>query len=234
MVILWQDYCGKRQFEKILLKYGWEKVSYWEQTQVMSPSSASTSVASTRRSIFLPERAASSWRVTRQSPLQRTLTFLDVLHKFLERKAELDARGEKLAQQRLFEADADVEVKHWEKRNSDIAIYEINQEFESQRSQPQQANQWADQAQREKISLCREVEKKNRLFRENRAKNCQQIEKLRRICCEETNRARQARIDELSMHQERNPTTVSQLLTQIQDLQNKVNFLSDAIDFFRS
>ena len=39
---------------------------------------------------------------------------------------------EKLAQQRLFEAEADVEVKHREDRNSDIALFEINQEFESQ------------------------------------------------------------------------------------------------------
>ena len=31
------------------------------------------------------------------------------------------------------------------------------------------------------------------------------------------------RIDELSMQQERNPSTVSQPLTQIQDLQDKVN-----------
>ena len=30
MVILWQDRYGKRQFEKILFKYGWEMVSNWE------------------------------------------------------------------------------------------------------------------------------------------------------------------------------------------------------------
>ena len=30
MVILWQDCYGKKQFEKILLKYDWEKVSNWE------------------------------------------------------------------------------------------------------------------------------------------------------------------------------------------------------------
>ena len=30
MVILWQD-CWERQFEKILLKYGWEKVSNWDR-----------------------------------------------------------------------------------------------------------------------------------------------------------------------------------------------------------
>ena len=73
---------------------------------------------------------------------------------------------------------------------------------------------------------------RNRLIRGNQARNCQEIEELRRICCEEASRARQARIDELSMHQERNPTRLSQLSTQIQDLQNKVNSLSDAREFY--
>ena len=69
---------------------------------------------------------------------------------------------------------------------------------------------------------------RNRLFRENKAKDCQEKEASRRFFCEEADRARQARNDELSLRQERNPTTASQLLTQIQDLQNKVNSLSDA------
>ena len=64
------------------------------------------------------------------------------LPKIPERKAELAVRREKLAQQRLYGAEADVEVKHWEKRNSDIALREINQECESQRLQLQQAKQW--------------------------------------------------------------------------------------------
>ena len=96
-----------------------------------------------------------------------------------------------------------------EKRNSDIALNEINQKFESQRLQLLQANQRADQDKNNKISSYGELEMRNRLFRENQAKDCQEIEELRRICCEETDRAGQARIDELSMHQERNPTTVN-------------------------
>ena len=95
-----------------------------------------------------------------------------------------------------------------------------------------QANQWADQAQREKINLCGESEIRNRLFQESRARDCQEIEELRRICCEETDRARQLKIDELSMEQERNPTTVSQLLAQIQNFQNRVNSFSDAREFY--
>ena len=46
------------------------------------------------------------------------------------------------------------------------------------------------QAQRDKISLYGEVELRNRLFRENHARDCQGIEELRRICCEEADRAR--------------------------------------------
>ena len=48
------------------------------QTQVMSPSSASTSAASIRGSTFRPERAASTCGMTRQSPPQRILTFLNL------------------------------------------------------------------------------------------------------------------------------------------------------------
>ena len=85
---------------------------------------------------------------------------------------------------------------------------------------------------REKINLFGELEMTNRVFQENRARDCQTNEKLRRYFCEETDRARHLRIDELSMQKERNPSIVSQLLTHIQDLQNKVNSLTDARDFY--
>ena len=65
----------------------------------------------------------------------QTLRDRQNIHKILERKVELAVRGEKLARQRSHEAEADVEAKYWEKRNSDIALYEINQEVESQRLQ---------------------------------------------------------------------------------------------------
>ena len=50
-------------------------------------------------------------------------------------------------------------------------------------------------------------------------------------CFEDSHRARQLRIDELSMQQERNPTTVSHVSTQIRDLQNKANSLCYERDF---
>ena len=61
----------------------------------------------------------------------QTLKDRQNFHNILEWKAELAVRGEKLAHQRLYEVEADMEVKHWE--NYDIAFCEINQEFESQR-----------------------------------------------------------------------------------------------------
>ena len=81
------------------------------------------------------------------------------LHKILERKVDLAVRGERMAQQKkLYEAEAEVEARNWEKRNSDIAFHEINQEFEPQRFQRHQANRWADQAFQE--DHAREIAKK--------------------------------------------------------------------------
>ena len=57
------------------------------------------------------------------------------------------------AQTRLSEAEADMEVRRWEKRRSDLALYETNRELESQRLELNQSNRWADQAQKERVSL---------------------------------------------------------------------------------
>ena len=80
----------------------------------------------------------------------------------------------------------------------------------------------------EERNSCGEVELRSRHFQESQAKDCQEIEELRRICCEDADRAR---IDELSLHQARKPMIVSQLLAQVQDLQNKVNSLPVAREF---
>ena len=48
-------------------------------------------------------------------------------------------------QQKLYEAEAEVEARNWEKRRQDIAFQEINQEFEFQRFQLHQASRGADQ-----------------------------------------------------------------------------------------
>ena len=43
--------------------------------------------------------------------------------KSLNGRLNVAVRGEKLAQQRLCEAEADVEVKHWEKRRIRILLF---------------------------------------------------------------------------------------------------------------
>ena len=65
--------------------------------------------------------------------------------------------------------------------NSEAALYETPRELESQRLQLHQANQSADQAQRDKISLYGELELRNRLLQENRTRDCQEIQELERI-----------------------------------------------------
>ena len=62
----------------------------------------------------------------------------DNLRKILERKVDSAVRCELLSQQKVYEAESEVEAKNWEKRNSDIVFREINQEFESHRFQPHQ------------------------------------------------------------------------------------------------
>ena len=132
----------------------------------------------------------------------------------------------------MYHAEAEIEAKNWEKRNRDHSFQEISQEIESQRCRLNQASKWADHAQRQKISLYGELELRSRLFQENHARDGREIEELRRICCEEIEQTRKARSEELSVQQRRNPTTVSQVMAQIQYLQNKVNSLSDAREFY--
>ena len=85
-------------------------------------------------------RSMSKEKRDRDQNVVQTLKTFNISTKSLIGKAELAVRGEKLAQQRLYEAESDVEVKQWKRRNSDTAHFEINHEFESQRSQLQQAD----------------------------------------------------------------------------------------------
>ena len=93
----------------------------------------------------------------------------DNLQKILERKVDLAIQGEE-AQQKLYQAEAEIEAKNWEKRNRDYSFQEINQGFGSHRFRLDQASRWADQAQRDKISLYGEFELRNRVFQESHAK----------------------------------------------------------------
>ena len=124
-----------------------------------------------------------------------------------------------------------MDVREWEKRRSDLALYETNRELESQRLELDQSNRWADQALRERISLHGELELRSRFFQESRARNCQEIVELRRFCSLEAEKTRQSRIEELSKNQERRPSVVNHLMSKIQKLQNKANSLTDEREF---
>ena len=77
-----------------------------------------------------------------------------------------------------------MENRKWEQRSSEVDLNETHRELESKQLQLQQANLWAENAQRERINLCGELEMRNRLFQKSRAEEC---------CCEASDRARQAR-----------------------------------------
>ena len=62
------------------------------------------------------------------------------LQKILERKVYLVVQGQKEAQQKLYQAEAEIEAKNWEKRNRDYSFEEINQEFVSHRFRLNQAS----------------------------------------------------------------------------------------------
>ena len=59
-------------------------------------------------------------------------------------------RGECAAQRRESEAEADMDIRNWEQRNSDMVLSETNPELESQRLELYQANQWADQVKKKR------------------------------------------------------------------------------------
>ena len=120
----------------------------------------------------------------------------------------------------------------WERRNADwAAMYGINSQLESQHSELHHANQWACQAQLESLRMFEDFTTKSGLYQENQASNCMEIEELRRICHEETERARQLRTGELHAQKIEEPSTMSQLLSQIRTLHDKVNALNELKEF---
>ena len=136
-------------------------------------------------------------------------------------------RGECAAQTRLSEAQSELDRREWKMQSADRALHESGIQLQSQEMDLYQANQLTDQSRREKGWHCEESEMRNRAFQDDRVKSYQERLELRRIT--EAESARQLRIYELSTQEEEN-----QLMVQIQDLQNKVNSLSDAKEFFDS
>ena len=115
--------------------------------------------------------------------------------------------------------------KDLERINSEYTLIESRRELESQRQQLRQASQWADHAQRERINLCSELERQNRLHQESHARGCQEIEELRRWCHKEQ------KLNEYSMQHDQESQTVSQLRDQVKRLQEQLEFIEDSKEF---
>ena len=136
-------------------------------------------VESEHTPINLPSRNMNvSKSTTRRSQLLRISLRLDIQKHQADRDQNvvLSLRDRQNLHQ-FLELKAELAVK-----SADISFHEINQKFESQRLQLHQANQWADQAQRDKISLYGELELRNRLTSKKimqeiakKLKNCEEF-----------------------------------------------------------
>ena len=92
-----------------------------------------------------------------------------ILHVYLEQKADLAVRGECAAPRRFFEAEADMEIRNWEQKGSDTALYETNENSNLKDwSCTKQINGLIRLKETEKINLRGEFEMRNRLFQEPR------------------------------------------------------------------
>ena len=92
--------------------------------------------------LFTQERGIVCSEVCHRLNMNKRKTFTNTL----KNEAERSLQGECTGQKRPSEAEVEMDRKSWEKRNSDIALYETNQQLESQSLELHQVNQWADQA----------------------------------------------------------------------------------------
>ena len=89
-----------------------------------------------------------------------------------------------------------------------------------------QANQLTGESQREKSWLCTKLDRGDRALQEDRMKSLQEIDELKKMCCTEAERAKQLRIDVLSIQEKDIKSIVNQIMVQIQE--DKVNSLNDS------
>ena len=70
-----------------------------------------------------------------------------------------------------------MELQNLKRRNSEHAFFESQRELESQRRQLLKANQWADQAQRERIHVCSRLKMKDHLQKESMQEVAEKLKK---------------------------------------------------------
>ena len=102
------------------------------------------------------------------STLNRKLKFT------FEQKAETAARGECAAQRRLSEAEANMDIRNWEQRNYGGPFVKLIENSNIKDWNCTKRIKELIRLKERRFNLCGEFEMKNRSFRENRARDCQE------------------------------------------------------------
>ena len=116
------------------------------------------------------------------------------LREYFERRLQQAFQGENSVQRKLYSTELNMEMHY--------LIHNVSLNFKKQ--QLMMANQWADQAQRERMHLCSDLEMKNRLHQKCYARSCQEMEELKRRCYQEENAAKQRKLEEFTAHHVQN------------------------------
>ena len=127
------------------------------------------------------------------------------LQEHLERRAQQAVLVKKFSSEKNFLTEYDLEIQN-----------------------SLEANQWAEQAQRERIHLCSELEMMNRPHQECYARSCQEMEKLKRPCYKEENEVTQQKMHEYSVQHGQESRTVSLLRDQVRKLRERLEFIEDS------
>ena len=107
------------------------------------------------------------------------------LHVYLEQKAELAVQGECAAQRRLSEAESRHGHEKWRTKKFGYCLYENQSRTRISKNGAVSGESMGRSDSKRKDYFCGELDMRNRLFQEFRARNCHDIQELRRICCEE-------------------------------------------------
>ena len=84
---------------------------------------------------------------------------------------------------------------------------------------------------REELATHR-IGQKRKVLQEDRMRNLQEMKDLQKLRCTEAERAKHLRIDKISVQERESQSILNHLTFQIQELQDKVNSLSDSREYF--
>ena len=129
------------------------------------------------------------------------------LREHLQRRARQFILGEKSIQRKVFLNEYKMEIQNSERWNSE---YESQRELESQRRQMLKANQWADQAQREREYICVADWGWRTIFMKKAMQEvAEKIEELKRSGCQEKITEKQWRLEGFPAQHDQESRTVS-------------------------